>query len=95
MTEQRWHRRSYRDGDTHWGRLQENGYVTARCGIVFRPNEQLFSRDVAERDEVPDAIKLCGDCKARPTVDEDIVRVHEVMNALGRGPRGHRRRSTS
>jgi hypothetical protein len=90
MTDQRWHRRSYRDGDTHWGLLQENGFVTARCGIVFRPNEQLFSSKTAERDVPPQPSKLCRPCKAKPVQDPDADQVYDLMSAVGSGRRGKR-----
>jgi len=35
MSYPRWHKRSHDDGDTHWGALQDDGFVAARCSAVL------------------------------------------------------------
>jgi hypothetical protein len=87
MSHPRWHKRSDDDSDTHWGVLQADGFVTARCGAVFRPMEDLFTPRVSLQVEIANR---CARCSAPPDSGErnaDATRVENLMTTLVR-PRG-------
>ncbi|MGH3548900.1 MAG: hypothetical protein ACRDQU_12480 [Pseudonocardiaceae bacterium] len=64
----RWYLRSYKDGDAHYGHaggdIDDDGMVTARCGLTFRPQQQLFGAGPAFVRPPVDALQACPGCRA-------------------------------
>ena len=91
MAAPRWHKRSDDDGDTHYGLLESDGWVKARCRVVFRPMEDLFTPGASLRTEI--AKRCCSVCADPPGSwrGEDAERVRDVMSALGSGQRAKRK----
>ncbi|MGH3522759.1 MAG: hypothetical protein ACRDU4_07995 [Mycobacterium sp.] len=70
----RWYLRSYKDGDAHYGQASDidDGMVTARCGLTFRPQQQLFGAGPAFVRPPVDAPRACPGCRAaQPTAGTD------------------------
>lgn len=57
-----WYLRSLRDGDTHFGEWQPNGYVTAKCGLHF---ELAAHNYPGLSGEPPDPEQSCPACKGQ------------------------------
>lgn len=73
MVPPRWHKRSDEHGET------VNGFVTARCGAVFRPMEDLSAPGASPGTE---GTKRCATCSMPAETVDDADRVHDVMRAL-------------
>ncbi|MGH3546728.1 MAG: hypothetical protein ACRDQU_01085 [Pseudonocardiaceae bacterium] len=97
----KWYQRSDKDGDTHYGYITEymikdsadpnDGIVvTARCGLMFRPQRPLFDDNpLFGRDSV-DALQACPTCRStseqQPDTDGAAVLglIHTLSSPPGR-----------
>lgn len=57
-----WYLRSYRDEDTHRGRLNGEGKVSAMCGATFAPVRNPLDGTTALPGYPPDPGQVCPDC---------------------------------
>ncbi|MGH3548902.1 MAG: hypothetical protein ACRDQU_12490 [Pseudonocardiaceae bacterium] len=99
----RWYARSPKEGDTHYGYSadyviedstdpHDDGIVvTARCGVMFRPQRPLFDDNpLFGRDSV-DPLQACPRCRAAglaPTCDPDPdgAAVRDLIETLNSSP---------
>ncbi|MFY9808275.1 MAG: hypothetical protein WAK86_13540 [Pseudonocardiaceae bacterium] len=96
---EKWYLRSTdnSDGDAHHcDRVNDDGTVTARCGLTFLPERRLFGDGPAVVRPPVDPIQGCPQCRAagEQTEDPDGVAVRGLIEALSspRSPRPLRKR---
>lgn len=66
---ERWFLGSYDVGDAHFGRLDEDGIVAARCGLRFVPQQRLFGQGAAFVQPPLDPLQACPVCRAEVPVE--------------------------
>jgi hypothetical protein len=79
-----WYLRSAGHADAHYGRMNGDGTVSARCGVSFRPELQLFEQDHAFLRRPVDPVQCCPDCRAAGEGwDADGAAVAGLIDTLG------------
>ena len=89
---EKWYLRSLNDGDAHHcDRVNDDGTVTARCGLTFLPERRLFGEGPAVVRPPVDPIQACPQCRAagEKTADPDGVAVQSLIATLS-SPRSQR-----
>jgi hypothetical protein len=67
---EKWYLRSQNDGDAHHcDRVNDDGTVTARCGLTFLPERRLFGEGPAVVRPPVDPIQACPQCRAAEKED--------------------------
>ena len=89
---EKWYLRSYTDGDAHHcDQINDDGTVTARCGLAFLPERRLFGEGPAVVRPPVDPIQACPECRTAgtKTEDPDGVAVRGLIETLS-SPRSRR-----
>jgi hypothetical protein len=79
----RWYLRSFKDGEAHYGRINEDAMVTARCGLTFVPQPRLFGKGPAFARPPVDPLQACPKCRTTAThADTDGAEVQGLIEIL-------------
>lgn len=79
-----WYVRSTGHADAHYGQMNGEGTVSARCGLSFRPAPPgLFEEGPAVLPEPVDPVRCCSNCRAADDVgDVDGAAVAALIDTL-------------
>lgn len=84
-----WYVRSAGHTDAHYGLLEDDCMTTARCGVRFRPQQQLFGDGPLSLHPPIDPLRCCPQCQTVDTSEQetDGAAVAGLIDTLGRHSR--------